>query len=87
MRAENRVRSDIMSLALGSILSVGGGALSLRLGTKWEWLSWTWEADLKEGSRTNQEGLPKRWRHGSTKIALLSPATGSIPGPRSSQTL
>lgn len=74
-----------MGLVLGLILSVGGGALSLRLGTVWERLSWSWET--VKGRRTNQEGLPKRWRHGNTKIALLSPATGSIPGPRSSQTL
>lgn len=75
-----------MGLALGLILSVGGGALSLRLGTEWERLSWTWENGVK-ARRTSQEGLPKRWRHGSIKIALLSPAAGSIPGPRSSQTL
>lgn len=75
-----------MGLALGWILSVGGGALSLKLGTEWERLSWIW-GRVKKGSRTSQEGLPKRWRHGSTKIGLLSPAAGSIPGPRSSQTL
>lgn len=39
MRAENRVRSDIVCLALGLILRVGDGALSPRLGTEWERLS------------------------------------------------
>lgn len=67
MGQKTRTGSEVVGLAVGRILGVGGG--------------------VKPGSRSSQEGLPKEWRHGSTKVARLSPAAGSIPSPRSSQTL
>jgi hypothetical protein len=58
VRSENMLTSDIVGLALGRILSVGGGALSLRLRSVWERLSWIWEAELRRVAGPVRKACP-----------------------------